>query len=554
MFNLQALHISMLLWGCIFCLTVTVCIAMSKNFDTEKRKWLILMQGFTALLLGNDALAWMFRGYPGLAGTVMVHLSNFVVFAATDIVLFFFHAYICCYLFTKDEMKQIRRIKVGFIFCILATALVIISQFSTLYYYFDANNFYHRGDLYWVSMLLPLLCMLTDLSLLIEYRKRLSIRLLAALTSYILLPVLASIFQLFHYGLSLINLAISISMIFIYIATIQEQNKQIERLAQSRAATLAALEISTTLNNCVRELSANIDINLAIQNLLKNIADYFCADRAYIFELSSSRDTLINTFEYTLDGVTAQIDNLQAVPLEVISNWMEAFMKNEVYYISDVEHEKMFPTYEMLKEQDIQRLLAVPLWENDEIIGFLGVDNPSEHCEDNTLLSSIQFFVANSLSSKKQQETLRYMSYRDMLTQLYNRNKYIDDITLYEHQQIDNIGIVYLDLNGLKKINDTQGHEAGDEFICRAATVLKQVFDNHAYRIGGDEFVVLYPDIESSDFQQKIRELQELMSQHRVSVSIGSLWNEKTTDFDQMLKEADRLMYQEKELYHKKNS
>ena len=44
------------------------------------------------------------------------------------------------------------------------------------------------------------------------------------------------------------------------------------------------------------------------------------------------------------------------------------------------------------------------------------------------------------------------------------------------------------------------------------------------------------------------------MSQHRVSVSIGSLWNEKTTNFNQMLKKADRLMYKEKEFYHKKNS
>ena len=75
--------------------------------------------------------------------------------------------------------------------------------------------------------------------------------------------------------------------------------------------------------------------------------------------------------------------------------------------------------------QDITRLLAVPLNSDGKIIGFLGVDNPRLHYEDHTLLSSIQYFLTDSLKAKERKARLQYMSYRDMLTALYNRNRYI---------------------------------------------------------------------------------------------------------------------------------
>ena len=80
----------------------------------------------------------------------------------------------------------------------------------------------------------------------------------------------------------------------------------------------------------------------------------------------------------------------------------------------------------MMQQQNVQRLLAVPLRRETRIIGFLGVDNPREHSHDPTLLSSIQFFVTNSLEQKKVQEKLYRLSYRDTLTGLDNRNRYME--------------------------------------------------------------------------------------------------------------------------------
>lgn len=98
------------------------------------------------------------------------------------------------------------------------------------------------------------------------------------------------------------------------------------------------------------------------------------------------------------------------------------------------------------------------------------MDNPREHYRDFELLSSIQFFIMNRLETRSRQEQLQYLSYRDMLTNLYNRNCYIRFMEGYRGQKFENIGVVYIDLNGLKKVNDEQGHEAGDSFIRRAAS------------------------------------------------------------------------------------
>ncbi len=79
----------------------------------------------------------------------------------------------------------------------------------------------------------------------------------------------------------------------------------------------------------------------------------------------------------------------------------------------------------MLHEQNVDRLLAVPLKRDGKYNWISWSGQSVNHYEDMALLSSIQYFVTNSLEKRVQQDRMRYLSYRDMLTGLYNRNKYI---------------------------------------------------------------------------------------------------------------------------------
>ena len=324
----------------------------------------------------------------------------------------------------------------------------------------------------------------------------------------------------------------------------------VNQLTRSQDKTEEQLKISNTLIQCVTELSSDKDINLSIQNLLMIINQYFDSDRTYIFELNPQKTMLKNTYEYVKGGVSVQIDNLQEVPITVLPKWMENFQRFEPYYISDLEQERGYESYNMLKAQDVYRLIAVPLGKKGDVVGFVGVDNPRQFYDDATLLSSIQFFLTNSLATKKQQEQLRYMSYRDMLTYLYNRNKYIEVLDSYQGKLLEKVGAAYIDLNGLKQINDNQGHEAGDNFIRGAAKVLSDIFPDKAYRIGGDEFVIMLDGIEEAEFQNRITRLQQNMRQNQISISIGFLWKASCENLEEMLKEADHRMYEAKKAYY----
>lgn len=554
MFTHQSLQIVLLVWGCIFCIIGALGMLLSGSYEHQKRKTLFYMELFSAMLLGADALAYGFRGYPGPTGRWIVLISNFLVFALSNVVLMFFHSYVCCYLFNNEQKRKIIRIKLGYGVAAFGLLMVILSQFMHFYYYIDASNLYHRKPGFIISLLIPVIGMFIDLSLLVQYRKNIEKRMFWAMLSYIILPLVAAAIQLFLYGFTLINISICISMILMYMAATSEINKEINVALRQKEKAEERLEIEKTLNNCIKELSLEDDIYDSINHLLCTIDEYFQADRSYIFELLEDGKTLCNTHEYVKDGVTAQKDNLQDVPVDVISTWMEAFHKQESYFIADLEQERGSVTYDMLKTQQVERLLAVPLLKNGQILGFLGVDNPHKHYNDTTLLSSIQYFITNSLQAKKQKEQLQYLSYIDSLTQMYNRNKYVEVLHGQQKEPFEDTGAAYIDLNGLKAVNDKLGHEAGDEFIRRAAKVLLEVFGGQAFRIGGDEFVIICSHIDEAEFNEKMLELSNKMQQNNVSASVGRVWKKDHIDIAEMLKEADELMYKAKEEYHKRNS
>ena len=316
------------------------------------------------------------------------------------------------------------------------------------------------------------------------------------------------------------------------------------------------LERSSTLIHCVTELSANQDVDEAINNLLEIINYYFKSDRTYIFEIDEERQIVHNSYEYAAKGVSKEIENLNEVPIQIIASWIKKFEREGSFYISNLDLEKDREderAYECLKAQNVNSLLAVPLIRNREIIGFIGVDNPRKNYRDFPFLSSVQFFIMNRLDTKAQQEKLQYLSYRDALTNLYNRNRYMNVLESYQQkkgQLIRNVGVIYMDLNELKKVNDEQGHEAGDSYIRRAAQQIVAVFPEHTYRIGGDEFVVLYPEIEEKEFEYFSSQLQQNMKKHHISISYGVVWKDNCMDLNKLLEEADKKMYEDKKSYY----
>lgn len=299
------------------------------------------------------------------------------------------------------------------------------------------------------------------------------------------------------------------------------------------------------------------DINVALNCFLETIGRYYRADRAYIFEFDLREQTMYNTFEWCAKKVKAEKDRLQNVPISVIESWMKKFRETEEFYIAalDTDVSKNSADFEILKAQGIESLMAAPLLRDDEIVGFLGVDNPKRHRGDMMLLQSVVDFVTADLEKRRLIEELSRACSIDMLTGLKNRNEYMRKYRELKENRPDTLGVIFIDINGLKQLNDTYGHERGDVMIRRTAKYIRKHAEGYAYRIGGDEFLVLWDNIDEGSFQRKVEELRaEFKDDSEYSVSIGEVWQKENVDIEKQVKKADFYMYEAKKVHYKNSS
>lgn len=317
------------------------------------------------------------------------------------------------------------------------------------------------------------------------------------------------------------------------------------------------LEIKELLVGCIKHLITESNFSDAVNLVLSNIGKFHKADRAYVFEVSEDRKKVTNTYEWCNEGVDEQKQSLRNLDIEELKNWFLLFQQKGFIILDNIENikETQPMEYEILKPQKIKSLMASSLKQDDKIIGFIGVDNPHKAIGDTSLLTSLSYFLLTEMKKRKVENKLNYMSYYDFLTGAYNRNKYIKYIESFHKDKVKSMGVVFIDINGLKDINDNFGHANGDSAIMSVCVIIKKYFNFHnVYRIGGDEFVVLCEDISKQLFEELVIWLSEEFKENMVySVSIGSIWSEDNIDINKLIKIADERMYQDKKRYYNKN-
>ena len=122
--------------------------------------------------------------------------------------------------------------------------------------------------------------------------------------------------------------------------------------------------------------------------------------------------------------------------------------------------------YETLHVQEIASLVVAPIERDGRLVGFLGMDNPpADQIRDIApLLRTLCYFYSMTLQRIENERQLVAMSYHDSLTGLYNRNRYNEDVRRLE-KLARPFGAVFLDVNGMKEINDRGGHAEGDHLL-----------------------------------------------------------------------------------------
>ena len=213
--------------------------------------------------------------------------------------------------------------------------------------------------------------------------------------------------------------------------------------------------------------------------------------------------------------------------------------------------------YDSITSAGGKSIVLFPLRSQGELLGYIWAINfnaeNSPRIKETLELTT--FILGSEIGGYLLIDKLRILSSRDMLTGVLNRNEmnnFVDSMDGKEGAQDTSVGVVFADLNGLKAINDTKGHAAGDQLLMDAADALREVFDQDTvFRAGGDEFSVIICDITEKEMEKKIAELREAATHYdHVVFAIGGHVESDARKVRTALRLADEAMYRDKKKYY----
>ena len=319
---------------------------------------------------------------------------------------------------------------------------------------------------------------------------------------------------------------------------------------------------SSVLQICMK-LRSSSDFTVSIGEVIKDIRDLCDAEHCCILhtdfglrkcsvlcEALSKNTKLASMKKYVDDDFFAIVDTwhgtIAGSTCAVIKDpddWEELERSNPVWYNS-------------MKPAGAKNIILYPLKYSEETLGFIWAINfdDSHTARIKEMLELTTYFIASELASYQLFKQLETISSKDLLTGIYNRNAMNNRVDSFVAGKSDPgipVCIIFCDLNGLKRVNDNEGHFAGDLLLKAAALMLQKHFHGcEVYRAGGDEFMVLALDQDWEALEEKIQLFKEAASDpDGVCFAVG--WSKRTLgEITGAMREADENMYADKDVFY----
>ena len=336
----------------------------------------------------------------------------------------------------------------------------------------------------------------------------------------------------------------------------ENEHRQVNELLkfQLQFEKMVAEISSTFITISSSSLDQGIDQALAATGMLFN------ADRSYVLKFNEAKTHFDVTHEWCRDGINPTMERNQNFPVADNPWWVGKLFNEPYVFIDDVD--KMPPEAakdrDDLKIEGIKTFLAIPLKINGKVVGAYGYETvyrkavlPEKHIH---LLNVVAGLIASAISRQQAESRIRYMSFHDYLTGLYNRHYLETEMARLNIERQLPISIIMADLNGLKLVNDTYGQDMGDELLQRAAAIIKSSCraEDIIARYGGDEFLIFMPQTPEKyalTVMQRILSAFNLVDPEEVPLSITCGVATKTgasQDLRSVIRTAEDNMYRSK--------
>lgn len=222
------LNIMLILIG--VCLITSVFAYTTKALEPKKKFSLIILEVYSVILLTFDRFAYIYSGNETDLGYWMVRITNFMTFFMVLMLIHAFNLYLADLIKTECNLSTAPiSVKICEVLIFLGVLLLIISQFTGMYYYFDEHNVYHRAALFPVCYIFPILVTITQMAGIFIHCKSLKPRIYISLLLFTGVNILSSLIQLFAYGISLTDMTMVGMSIILFLFALREMNEKVER-------------------------------------------------------------------------------------------------------------------------------------------------------------------------------------------------------------------------------------------------------------------------------------------------------------------------------------
>ncbi|MFI3250239.1 MAG: EAL domain-containing protein, partial [Eubacteriales bacterium] len=349
----------------------------------------------------------------------------------------------------------------------------------------------------------------------------------------------------------------TLNMRFLMKATLDKSNNSVFCIMiPTESDIISNVEFEKAMTRCVEIFDKEQESRLALEELSFLMSEFYDSEVGYIYHFDEVNDKVVCVAHYTAPDYKPNGGATTSVGMAAIIKWFQD-ENTPTIVMGDIENDKeaIHPTLlDIIHTFQVRNIAFHKVQDGKgNFVGMVGVTNRRNPTKlfDRRLIATIARFVAQDVVNGLADSTLFHHQHRDSLTGFYNRDGYALVLKEIWENKPKTLGVISANINGLKITNENEGITGGDKLIKDTATRIKEHFGIDFFRLSGDEFLGIAPNMDSRTFAEKVTSLHDSMRKEgNYDFSFGHAFASGNMDLSKLILESDTIMYINKQEYY----